>query len=358
MTVAAAARVEVCIANAGLAGLIAGYFLARDKRSVTVLDEASFTGPLPPPELGQLASVPRQSCYALEQRHGAQGARVAAQGFAAAIDAIEAIVRRERIACDFERLDGYCLFPPDEDRRRIEREVAAARSAGVKGAQALPASPVEGALAAPCMHHPGLAMLYPARLRAGIARAIMHEGGRVHGGVGVRSVDADVRVTPPPGPGMPAPLAHAIALRVPRGSVPRALYWDADSGRCARLRTQGMRSSDVLVAAGFAGEENAPFEALERWVRLHFPCAREVLQRLSGESPRSPGALLLAGREADDANALLIDEAACGTPLTRATIAAMVIHDVVAGNRSAAEFQLSSSCYTDATHRTAAREFA
>jgi glycine/D-amino acid oxidase-like deaminating enzyme len=45
--------------------------------------------------------------YNLEQIHGIQGARIAAESHTSAINLIESIVNEERIDCDFERLDRF-----------------------------------------------------------------------------------------------------------------------------------------------------------------------------------------------------------------------------------------------------------
>ena len=49
--------------------------------------------------------------FELESLHGEDGARLAAESHAAAINAIEAIVDQENIKCEFERLDGYLVCP-------------------------------------------------------------------------------------------------------------------------------------------------------------------------------------------------------------------------------------------------------
>src|SRR5512132_3612961 len=137
------ARVEVCIAGAGLAGLVAAYMLSRDKRSVMVVEDGPLGGPHAPAEVAHLASRIEQPFVTLERMHGAEGARIAAQSCAAAIDTLEAMVRRERIACDFERLDGYRFAACDDTRADLEAEVRAARRAGLRDAELLDSAPIE-----------------------------------------------------------------------------------------------------------------------------------------------------------------------------------------------------------------------
>ena len=241
------ARVDVCILGAGLAGMIAAYLLARDERSVLVIDDGPIGGIQGGFEAAHLASVMERPYALLEARHGASGARLAAQSYAAAIDTLESIARREHIACDFERLDGYLFAAPGDAPDAVECEFEAARMAGVEGVELVRRAPIEGAAWGPCVRYPGQAHFHPTRFLAGLARAITRAGGRIHCGVRCKSIDtgrpvaltttaghrieASVFVTsqavrrggalePRPAPRM----AHVVGLRVPRASVPRALY--------------------------------------------------------------------------------------------------------------------------------------
>jgi hypothetical protein len=69
--------------------------------------------------------------FELERLHGERGARLAAESHTAAIAHIESIVAEERISCDFERLDGYLFLPPGGDPEILDRELDAARRAGL-----------------------------------------------------------------------------------------------------------------------------------------------------------------------------------------------------------------------------------
>src|SRR5687767_8686053 len=80
--------------------------------------------------------------YYLERLHGAEGARLAAESHAAAIDRIEQIAREENIACDFTRLDGYLFVPPGDDVKQLEDELKAAHRAGLTDVTRVERAPV------------------------------------------------------------------------------------------------------------------------------------------------------------------------------------------------------------------------
>jgi len=342
---AGGARVEACVAGAGLAGMIGGYLLARARRPVMVLEERVVCDAPAAAGTVQLAALLEHPYRLIEQRGGREAARLAAQGFAAAVDAIEAIVRRERLACEFERLDGYCLGSMGASSAELADEIEAAARAGVE-LEWLAAPPIEGAPSAPCVRYPGQALLDPRKFAAGLARAIVHEGGRIHGGVRIRAIEpgptttlvtgtghrvqADVVISPGPNAATATQaVAQGVALRVPRGAVTRALYWDGTGERCAALRAHGLRASEVLLVAG-----RDPHEGLERWAREHFPCAGEVVQRFCVELLDTPRMLAFAAGAVADCDSVYASDGHWGTPLTRAALAGLAIRDVVEGPRA------------------------
>jgi len=377
------ARVDVCILGAGLAGMVAAYLLAREHRSVMVIDEGPIGGVQGGFEAAHLASVMERPYAWMEARHGAAGARVAAQSYAAAIDALEAIALREHIACEFERLDGYLVASAGDPPGALRRELAAARRAGVSGAEILESAPVAGGSWGPCVRYPGQAHFHPTRFLAGVARAIVREGGRIHCGVRCRSIDpgkpiaittgsghrieADTLVTSHPvhgGPGnglRPAPrMAHVLGLRVPRGSVPRGLYWESsDPARWVRLRSQGTGAGEVLLVGGEdpAGDDDHTayrYLALEEWARARFPAAGEVVQRFTGQVLQSSDVFALACRGECDSESVYVPSGEWGTAMTRGTIAGLVIKDFADGAELPwADLYVPAACSTGREARAA-----
>ena len=323
------ARVDVCIVGAGLSELIAAYYLARDKRSVMLMH----AGPLglAGTELAHLSSAIPQPYDELERVHGAENARLAAQSYAAAIEALEGIVRRERIACEFERLDGFRLC---ESAGEAEREVAAAKRAG--------ALSVQMTSVPPAVRHPGQVQFHPLKLMQGLARAIAREGGRIHSGVTTKGletgkptvlvttaghrIEADHVITP--AEVTPTAALQGIGMRVQRGSVTRAIYWSTGSRlRCARLR--GGAAPELLMVAGDDTPEN-----LAAWARKHFPTAGDIAQRFQGEAPSATDLFAVTGLEAGEAESVHVSTASWGSAVTRAVVAGMAIRDFVVGARA------------------------
>src|SRR5687767_13860821 len=98
---------DVCVIGAGIAGMTTGYLLAREGQRVVVLDDGPVAGGETCRTTAHLVNAPDTYFIELERLHGKDRARLAAESHTAAIDTIEEIVRREKISCNFRRLDGY-----------------------------------------------------------------------------------------------------------------------------------------------------------------------------------------------------------------------------------------------------------
>jgi glycine/D-amino acid oxidase-like deaminating enzyme len=233
------------------------------------------------------------------------------------------------------------------------------------------------------VRYPGQAHFHPTRFLAGVARAIVREGGRIHCGVRCKSIDpgkpitvvtgsghrieANTLVTSHPvhgGPGngiRPAPrMAHVVGLRVPRGSVPRGLYWESsDPGRWVRLRSQGTGAGEVLLVGGEdpAGDDDHTayrYLALEEWARTRFPTAGEVVQRFTGQVMQSSDIFALASRGECDSESVFVPAGEWGTAMTRGTIAGLVIKHFADGAELPwAELYVPEACATRGEARAA-----
>src|ERR1044072_1175204 len=112
-------RVEVCIVGAGIAGMTTAYMLAREGKSVIVLDDGAIGGGETGRTTAHLSNALDDRYFELERLVGERGARLAAESHTAAIDRIEAIIAEEKIECGFERLDGYLFVPPGESKEAL-----------------------------------------------------------------------------------------------------------------------------------------------------------------------------------------------------------------------------------------------
>ena len=294
---------------------------------------------------------------------GAEGAKLAAASHAAAIDRIEEIARREKISCDFQRVDGFLFAGRRRDHRpeEIEEELAAAGRAGADVAMASGAGlPFE---TGPCLRFRRQAQFHPLRYLSGLARAVRRRGGRVFGGFHAERIEAgaparvtgaDRKITAravvvatnsPVNDRVAihtkqAPyMTYVVGALVPEGSVPRALYWDTeDPFHYVRLQAVGKGRECLIVG----GEDHKTGQAddiaerhgrLEAWAQERFPMIESFAYRWGGQVLDTLDGLAFIGRNPGDDN-VFIATGDSGVGLTHGTIAGMLLTDLILGREN------------------------
>ena len=361
---AADIRADVCIVGAGIAGLTTAYLLARAGRRVVVIDDGPIGGGETGRTTAHISNALDDRYYELERLHGQDGARLAAESHTAAINRIDAIVREEKIDCEFERLDGYLFNPPGESIANLERELEAAHRAGLTDLTMVERAPLPTFDTGPAIRFPDQAQFHPMRYLHGLADAIERQGGAIFTGTHAADIgggkqarvetsegyliDAAAVVVATNTPVNDRLVIHTkqapyrtyvIGLQVPEGSVPRALYWDTpDPYHYVRL--ERARGYDVLIVGGEdhktgqAEDEAERFDRLERWARERFPMCGEVEYRWSGQVMEPVDSLAFIGRNPLDADNIYIITGDSGNGITHGTIGGMLVTDLILGRHN------------------------
>jgi len=357
-------RVDVGIVGAGIAGLTTAYLLAREGLAVAVVGD----GPL---GSGMTGATTAHLTAALDRRYeeiarvrGAENARLAAASHTAAIDRIETIADDERIACDFARVDGFLFLADGGDPRELDRELEAARDAGL-GVERVDRAPLASFVAGPAVRFPKQGQFHPLRYLGGLARAFVRRGGRiftktradeVEGGenakigvgkhvIGCRSVVVATNVPVNDLVAIhtkQAPyMTYAIGARIPAGEVPRALFWDtADPFHYVRTQPMPDGHGDCLIVGGEdhkTGQAEDAIERhgrLERWARERFPAMQEVAFEWAGQVMESLDGLAFIGKNPMDADNVFIVTGDSGNGLTHGTVAGILLTDLILGREN------------------------
>lgn len=368
------ARADVCVVGAGIAGLTTAYLLARDGRSVVLLDDGT-------PGCGQTAMTTAHLSSAIDDSyeeiirlHGVHGARLAHQSHRAAIERIEAICVLEEIDCDFLRVSGYLFQGPEYDESELDREFEAARQAAVD-VQRLTRMPADGLkVSGPCLHFPQQGQFHPLKYLRGLAEAFERAGGRLYTGTHAatiaggdnacvetsdgRTVRAGAIVVATNVPINDLVVIHTkqapyhtyvIGVRVKTGAVRTALYWDTqDPYHYVRLQTVSNRdlggdNDDPVEIAIVGGEDHKAaqasdteerFDRLVAWTREHVPGAGEVEFRWSGQVMETQDGLGFIGRNPLDADNVYVATGDSGMGMTHGTIAGILISDLIVGREN------------------------
>jgi glycine/D-amino acid oxidase-like deaminating enzyme len=197
----------------------------------------------------------------------------------------------------------------------------------------------------------------------GLVRCIRRDGGRLFADtpvVGIEEDGGEVVVTTASGQAVRAKAAviatnspvndwialhakqapyrtYVIAMRVPRGSVADALYWDTlDPYHYVRLQPSRDGGDDWLIVGG-EDHKTGPesdfgnrLARLEEWTRIHFPEVRQVEHRWSGQVLEPVDGAPYIGR--NDGNAqIFVSTGDSGQGLTTGVAAGMLLKDLVLG---------------------------
>ncbi|HEY6045218.1 MAG TPA: FAD-dependent oxidoreductase, partial [Pyrinomonadaceae bacterium] len=341
---------NVCIIGAGIAGLTTAYLLARAGKEVIVLDDGPIGGGMTARTTAHLSNALDDRFYELERLFGEAGSRLAAQSHTAAIDRVESIVRQEKIECEFKRVDGYLFLPTNGKMKVLEDELPAAHRAGLTEVRRLERAPLDNFDTGPCLHFPQQAQFHPMKYLMGLAQAIQREGGRIFNGTHADEIEGgeEAHVTSASGYTVTAesivvatntPVNDRIAIhtkqapyttyvigaRIPKGSVPAMLLWDAPEDPYEGyhyIRIESLDDHDLLIVGGEdhkTGQQHDGAQRwgkLEQWTRNRFTLAGEIEFRWSGQVMEPIDGLAFIGRNPGDADNVFIATGDSGMGMT------------------------------------------
>lgn len=354
---------DVCVVGAGIAGMTTAYLLLREGKSVVVLDDGPIGGGQTERTTAHLSNAIDDRFVNIESWHGEAGARMAAESHTAAIDQIEAIVKDERIECDFERLDGYLVGSPGESSENLQLELLASRRAGLSQVEFIPHCPLQEFKSVPCLRFPRQGQFHPLKYLTGLNQAIQRMGGliftrsrvekiesgspasiRTYQGATVSAHSVVVATNSPFNDlvtihtKQAAYISYVLGFEVPKGSVSKALVWDTENPyHYVRLQSlpESESNGDLLIVGGEdhktgqANDAEDRYRRIEEWTRHRFPTSGKVLTRWSGQVLETIDGLAFIGRNPLDGPNVYIATGDSGQGMTHGTIAGMLLTDLI-----------------------------
>ncbi len=362
--------VDVCVVGAGVAGLSVALQLARAGRSVLVLDDGPIGGGQTAVTTAHLSSAIDDGFKHIERIQGSDAVRLAYESHSAAIYWIKETCETEQIACDFALVEGFLYAPNAKDAKIIDQEWEAIERAGLKGIERIDHAPIDGLGTGPSLRYQDQAQFQPLKYLDGLTRAIERVGGKIVTGQHVSAITGgsaptvEIRGEPTSTVSATAIVVatnspihltvgihtkqapyttYAIGLQIPRGLVPKALFWDTDDPY-HYVRTQPIDDEhDLLIVGGedhktaHAHDAEIRFAHLEEWARARFPQAGEVTYHWSGQVFETLDGLGYIGKCPSGQKNLYIVTGDSGMGLTHGTIAGMLISDLILGRSNAWE---------------------
>jgi glycine/D-amino acid oxidase-like deaminating enzyme/nitrite reductase/ring-hydroxylating ferredoxin subunit len=360
----------ICIIGAGIAGLTTAYLLAKAGRPVVVVEGRTIGSGETGRTTAHIVNALDDRYFEIEQQHGKKGAQLAAESHTAAIDQVEEIIGQERIACEFERVDGYLFIPPEQSPEILDKELEAIHRAGSIEIEKLDRLPLSSFETGPCLHFKNQAQFHPMRYLAGLAESITRLGGKIYEHTPIIKIEtekgiklhtesnhlitADFLVVATNTPindivtihtKQAAYRTYVIGARIPKGSVTKGLYWDTlDPYHYIRLQryepgvdSEKIKNYELLIVGGEdhktgqADDAELRFQSLEKWMRERFPMAEEIEYTWSGQVMEPVDSLAFIGKNPGDQANVFIATGDSGNGMTHGTIAGMLIKDLILG---------------------------
>ena len=361
-------RVDVCIVGGGMAGLTTAYHLLLEGKTVCILEGYEVGSGQSCRTTAQVTSVLDYRYYELEKIHGLEGARLAAISHQTAIENWRNVIEKEQFDCEAESVNAYLFDADDKTGRKtgqnLDIELQAAHRADLMNVYRVNQVPIDSFDPVPALCFPKQLQFHPTKLLAALAKNIFNNGGKIFTHTHVTEIKGGktAKVTTKDGftvrcksivvaTNTPindiiavhtkqAPYrSYVIGFRVPKGSVPRGLYFDTlDPYHYIRVENDESSLFDLILTGGEdhkTGQNEEPlacYRMLEEWARERFPQAGEVVYKWSGQVMEPVDGLAFIGKNPLDSENVYIITGHSGTGMTYSMISGRLITDLIMGH--------------------------
>lgn len=359
------AEIETCIVGGGITGLTTAYLLCKEGRKVMVVEDGSIGSGETGNTTAHITNALDDRYYKCEQMHGEQVTRLVADSETSAIKKLSEIINNEKIDCDFEYVNGY-LFFPEHKLSDVQTEYEATRRAGVD-VQIVNQAPLNFYGTYPCLKFPNQAQFHSLKYLNGLCDAIEKLGGIIFTGTHVSSIDkkdgkvilttsdnrkitcfnAVMATNSPISDKVKIYLkeyayrTYVVGYKIPKGSVPKGLYWDdLDPYHYVRIHPHD-GTHDVLIVGGEdhkTGSESGyekhleeKFQNLHQWTKERFKNIGNIDFKWSGQVMEPADYLSLTGLEPETDHNIYIATGDSGMGITHGTFSAMILSDLICG---------------------------
>jgi glycine/D-amino acid oxidase-like deaminating enzyme/nitrite reductase/ring-hydroxylating ferredoxin subunit len=313
-----------------------------------------------------LTAVLDDRYFHLQKLFGKDNTKLIAESHRKAIEFIETVVNTESIKCDFQRVYGYLFLHPTDKPETLKKELDAACESGVEVCE-LQDIPGMQNVPGPCLRFSNQAQFHPLEYVRGLAKAITKLGGMIFTDTHASEIDENgittkdgfridakhivVATNAPVNSKYIIPIkqsayrTYLVAARIRKDVVKEALWWDTgnqeDSANAYHyVRLQKLDEDyDLLLcggedhATGLSDDSDIPVESdryaiLENWARERFPI-EDVIYKWSGQVMYPFDSLAYIGRNPMDKKNIYVVSGDSGNGMTYATIAGMLITDLI-----------------------------
>jgi glycine/D-amino acid oxidase-like deaminating enzyme/nitrite reductase/ring-hydroxylating ferredoxin subunit len=359
---------DVLIIGGGIAGLTTAYCLLKAGRKITLVEDGFIGSGETGRTTAHLTCALDDRYHEIEKIFGSEGSQMAAESHMAAIDWMEQTASGEKIDCDLERVDGFLFIHPTDTTENLEKEFEATQNAGLQTSWMDHVPGLSGERG-PCIRFPRQGQFHIMRYLQGLANAILRMGGKIFtktharhihkngaecNGYNITSSHIVVATNSPVNDFVAIHTkqfpyrTYVIALRVRKGQIPHALWWDTGDQESKwvttpyhYIRTQSLDEDyDLLIVGGEdhktgqADEEGIPeeerYNELINWTNKRFPMAEDLAYCWSGQVLEPVDYMAYIGKNPGD-DQIYIITGDSGNGMTHGTIGGIIVTDLILG---------------------------
>ncbi|HSF49453.1 MAG TPA: FAD-dependent oxidoreductase [Nitrososphaeraceae archaeon] len=369
--------IDVAIVGGGIAGLLTAYMLSKSGKKVVLFEDGYICSGETGRTTAHITHTLDDKYYNLEELHGNEGARLAAESHTAAINMIELIVNEEKIDCDFEKLDGFLFLDSSDKKESLDKELEATHRAGIISTKIISKVPNLSFDSGPCLLFPNQAQFHPLKYLKGVTEAILRYGGKIFTETHIQDILPQInQVKTSDGYtafakniviATNAPIidkvskiydkqqayrTYVIGARIKKDRIPKALYWDTGNQNSENtvapyhyVRIQHNRENnskyDILIVGGedhLTGnimddrDVQQRYTNLESWTRNRFPI-EDIEFQWSGQVLEPKDGIAFIGYNPGDEEKknIFIVTGDSGNGITHGTIAGIILTDLILG---------------------------
>jgi glycine/D-amino acid oxidase-like deaminating enzyme/nitrite reductase/ring-hydroxylating ferredoxin subunit len=373
---------DVCIVGAGISGVSVAYELVTRGLNVVLIEGRKILSGETGRTSGHLANDLDDGYTAIAKKHGDKGAKAAAESHTWALNRVGEISKQLGIECEYRHLPGYDFsqYPKDDknhasDMQELIDDGKKAKELGI-ATEYREDFALKGWNGKPdqrdAVIYPGQATFHPTKYVVGVLNFLKQQSnfacytntrcmdveekgieilGMGHKEVTVKTLDGHQIKCADAVEATCVPLqklsviaeqeffrTYCIAIRVPKGSVEDALFYDSgEVYKYVRL-TECDEKDDYMVVGGGdhkvgQGDTIAPFKELEEWTRSRFPQATTVDYKWSGQVFEPVDHVAFIGKNQGKKHTYIITGDS-GNGLTHGVIAGRLIADEITGEKN------------------------
>jgi glycine/D-amino acid oxidase-like deaminating enzyme/nitrite reductase/ring-hydroxylating ferredoxin subunit len=352
-------HVDVAVLGGGIAGLTTALLLKRDGAKVAVVEAGRVAGGVTAYTTAKVTSLHGIQYQSVESSFGEDGARAYAEANEAGLERVAQFVEELDIDCDFRRKPAFTYAEDEGDRGKIEREVEAAKRAGLQASYTEETDlpwPVAAAIRVDdqAEFHPRRYLLPLAEAIAGggshvfeRTRALAVAGGkervRISTTRGELTADQVVVATHFPFldrggyfARMHPERSYGLGFYVNSGAKPpQGMYLSTESPSHT-VRSHPTANGEMVIAGGEShktgqgGDTAERVARLERWARERFD-VRSIEYRWSTQDNMPVDGVPFIGRLAPFQKRIWVATGFMKWGLTNGTAAGMILTDLIGG---------------------------